>query len=140
MRDCGACNLCCKYFEVKDTTKQYEWCEHCNISVGCKIHETKPKQCKDFDCMWRDERTPEVLYPLTCGFFIADEGDPASLTIYTEKHKIKNVVKYMKDIYFYNKEDKLKHYVVRYDSNPKHIGVYSQEINPNDVYIENDNI
>jgi len=53
MRECGDCNMCCKLPSVKNLKKDYEWCKHCEIGVGCKIYEERPKQCKDFYCLWK---------------------------------------------------------------------------------------
>ena len=59
-RKCGDCNMCCKVYGIdsgfyeEDKThvfkKDYEWCKHCEVGVGCKIYETRPKVCKDFSC------------------------------------------------------------------------------------------
>ena len=51
--DCGDCNMCCKLYSIhepKDFKKDYEWCKHCEVGVGCKIYESRPKHCKDFQC------------------------------------------------------------------------------------------
>ena len=59
MRACGDCTLCCKLPAIKDFKEGYSWCKNCDIGKGCKIYETRPKPCIDFDCMWKDERTNE---------------------------------------------------------------------------------
>ena len=49
-RECGTCNLCCKLPYIENFKPQYKWCSNCEIGVGCKIYETRPKKCKDFYC------------------------------------------------------------------------------------------
>lgn len=55
-RECGSCTLCCKVYSVPEIGKAAgKWCEHCTPGRGCGIHEAQPKQCADFNCLWRTE-------------------------------------------------------------------------------------
>lgn len=52
-RDCGACTLCCKVYEVPAVeSKAGTWCRHCLPGRGCGIHETRPQHCRAFFCLW----------------------------------------------------------------------------------------
>lgn len=55
-RDCGACTLCCKVFDVPSLSKPMgKWCLHCRPGRGCGIHETRPEHCRAFFCAWMTE-------------------------------------------------------------------------------------
>jgi len=64
-RSCGSCTMCCYVFEVPAVaTRDYEWCRHCRVGVGCGIYETRPEDCRSFYCLWRmgfgtDEDRPD---------------------------------------------------------------------------------
>ena len=79
---CGSCTLCCKLLDVAELEKPGgRWCPHCAIGTGCKIYDTRPRPCRDFECLWlisqrdarplapalRPDRSKLVLY--------LDEGD-----------------------------------------------------------------
>ena len=130
MRDCGDCTLCCKLPAIKDFKEGYSWCKNCDIGKGCKIYETRPKPCIDFDCMWKDERTNEELKPNKVGFFIADEGDPKNLTLYTEEYKLKSIIPHLQRNQFYNKDDECMGFVIRYNNNPNDVAYYNYEMDP----------
>jgi hypothetical protein len=52
-RDCGTCTLCCKVYEVPAVESAAgTWCRHCQPGRGCGIHETRPRQCRAFFCLW----------------------------------------------------------------------------------------
>ena len=52
-RSCGGCTACCKVFSISELAKpEGVWCKHCNVGSGCKIYARRPKECKDFRCMW----------------------------------------------------------------------------------------
>ncbi|MCA3564025.1 MAG: hypothetical protein IOC90_06000 [Methylocystis sp.] len=52
-RDCGACTLCCKVYEVPSLNKPMnKWCSHCTPGRGCGIHATRPDHCRSFFCLW----------------------------------------------------------------------------------------
>ena len=130
MRACGDCTLCCKLPAIKDFKEGYSWCKYCDIGKGCKIYETRPKPCIDFDCMWKDERTNEELKPNKVGFFIADEGDPKNLTLYTEEYKLKSIIPHLQRNQFYNKDDECMGFVIRYNNNPNDVAYYNYEMDP----------
>ena len=96
-RECGDCNLCCKLPGMKfmkPPKPSYQWCNHCDIGVGCKIYKTRPQNCKDFICLYLGGLTN--LKPNRCGFFIYQERKDSTekkiLTIMCEEHILGKVV------------------------------------------------
>lgn len=52
-RECGACTLCCKVFDVPETQSPAgSWCRHCAPGEGCRVWLERPRQCRDFFCNW----------------------------------------------------------------------------------------
>ena len=52
-RACGPCTLCCKVYDVPEAASPMgRWCGHCEPGRGCRIWETRPAQCRAFDCNW----------------------------------------------------------------------------------------
>ncbi len=60
-RECSSCTLCCKVLGViaaEDETHPIlpkaagKWCSECTPGSGCRIYETRPVNCKDWDCGW----------------------------------------------------------------------------------------
>lgn len=89
-RSCGTCTLCCKVYDVPAVPKNMgAWCQHCNPGKGCKIWESRPDQCRAFNCNWilmdwlGEEWKPEtakLVFTLepTSGYllFQVDPGNP----------------------------------------------------------------
>ena len=70
-RQCSDCTLCCKILGVADLKKPArEYCPHCEINHGCKIYESRPKECVDFRCAWLLGSIPEELKPSKTGVMI----------------------------------------------------------------------
>lgn len=73
MRQCGDCTLCCKILGVAELNKKArEYCPHCEINQGCKIYQTRPKECSDFQCLWLLGEIPEDLKPNKTGVMLTD--------------------------------------------------------------------
>lgn len=72
---CGECTLCCDLFPVKWLDKPMNTsCVHCDI--GCKIHETKPSECSDFNCAYvQMEKANIELRPDNCGVIFEKLSD-----------------------------------------------------------------
>ncbi len=54
-RTCGGCNMCCKLLGIHldEVLKPAgSWCSKCEIGKGCTIYDTRPKECKTFECGW----------------------------------------------------------------------------------------
>lgn len=68
-RQCGECSLCCKVFDdIKDAPEKRRggWCSQCDPGgVGCKIYDTRPQVCRNFECVWvqHDKGLPDWLKP-----------------------------------------------------------------------------
>src|SRR5690348_2936212 len=62
MRNCGRCNLCCKILGVVDLPKpKDQWCNHCDKGMGCRIYHSRPKTCREFDCVWLQDSDGKIL-------------------------------------------------------------------------------
>jgi hypothetical protein len=58
LRECGPCQACCVVFKIKEIDKPpYQRCEH-QCDKGCAIHATKPAECADYLCLWREGVIP----------------------------------------------------------------------------------
>lgn len=88
-RACGACTLCCKVYDVPEAeTIAGAWCRHCAPGSGCRIWENRPKQCRDFHCLWltqdwlgpewKPDRAKIVFTTDPTGQFLKFQVDPGS--------------------------------------------------------------
>ena len=129
MRECGDCNMCCKLPSVKNLKKDYEWCKHCEIGVGCKIYEERPKQCKDFYCLWKMNLLSESLKPNKVGFFVMMENEHSAtekvLTVYCETHKINSIPKYLKNERITDNSNIPYRYCIRYNDNDNDLVLFN---------------
>ncbi len=57
-RTCGDCTLCCKVMAIEELAKPAgRWCGHCNPGHGCRVYDSRPAECRAFNCLWLiDER------------------------------------------------------------------------------------
>ena len=128
-RECGDCNMCCKLPSVKNLKKDYEWCKHCEIGVGCKIYEERPKQCKDFYCLWKVNLLSENLKPNKVGFFVMMENEHSAtekvLTVYCETHKVDSIPKYLKNERITDNSNVPYHYCIRYNDNDNDLVLFN---------------
>lgn len=72
-RECGECSLYCKLTEITEDDDPSiakpigEWCKHCRPgNGGCSIYESRPKLCRDFQCLWRSGLLEDHWKPLEC--------------------------------------------------------------------------
>jgi hypothetical protein len=64
-RNCKGCALCCKYLEIPDFKKMWEWCYLCDIEqYRCKSYEMRNQDCIDFRCSWLFGNLPEFMAPM----------------------------------------------------------------------------
>ncbi len=88
-RECGNCTLCCKVYDIHEIRKpEGRWCQHCTPGRGCRIHEDRPDQCREFFCLWltdadipldwKPERTKVVLSVFPENGFVYGQVDPGS--------------------------------------------------------------
>ncbi len=56
-RECGACTMCCKTMGVPELSKPaHKWCVNCNVGKGCNIYPDRPASCREFECVWLQDR------------------------------------------------------------------------------------
>lgn len=67
--ECGGCTLCCKLLETHDVPSEIgTYCHHCDQNVGCSIYSDRPKECRDYQCMWSQmENVGFEMRPDQCG-------------------------------------------------------------------------
>ncbi len=75
MRSCDGCVACCVLLGVPEIGKdQMTCCPKLDpVRPGCSIYETRPQPCRDFACLWLQERLPSSARPKTCGVVFADQ-------------------------------------------------------------------
>ena len=45
--------MCCRVYAIPQLDKPAgKWCQHCDIGKGCRVYETRPKLCVDYECLW----------------------------------------------------------------------------------------
>lgn len=81
---CGDCRACCiiPYIDFENGLKKpsYQVCTNCSEELGCKIHWTRPKPCRSFECLWlksqsRNDVMPLELRPDKCGVIFSEDTD-----------------------------------------------------------------
>jgi hypothetical protein len=72
LKSCGECSLCCRVLNAPEIGKpDDEWCQYYKAGVGCSIHKTRPKLCRDFQCQWtRTGHLGEEWRPDRCHFVL----------------------------------------------------------------------
>ena len=52
LRSCGECTACCTVLAVDELRKPMRWaCDHIHCA-GCRIYDTRPQSCREFNCLW----------------------------------------------------------------------------------------
>lgn len=87
-RECGTCGLCCKTMEVAALSKAAGmWCKFCTVTdkssaKGCRQYMLRPKQCRDFQCVWlMDSRLGPEWKPEVAKFVLASEYSGRVLSV-----------------------------------------------------------
>jgi len=77
MQECGECTLCCKLLETHGIYSPIgEYCKNCNPEKGCTIYEYRPKECRDYQCMWSQApRVGKELRPDRCNIIFDKISD-----------------------------------------------------------------
>lgn len=86
VRSCDSCTLCCKVLGIEALQKpQGAWCPHCDVGRACRIYETRPEECRTFDCLWlhRENLGPEWR-PDRAKFVLAVSSDNAVLLVFPD--------------------------------------------------------
>ncbi|HLH10880.1 MAG TPA: hypothetical protein VKV77_03250 [Methylovirgula sp.] len=74
---CGACSLCCKILEIEELQKPAgPACENCVAGGGCAIYEMRPDVCRDFECLWKSDRSlSSQMRPDRVGTLLMEDED-----------------------------------------------------------------
>jgi len=86
MRHCGSCTLCCKVLAVRALNKPMNaWCEFCEVGRGCKTYQTRPDECRTFDCVWlRDATFPDEFKPQKSKVVFTSEHGGGRISAYVD--------------------------------------------------------
>jgi len=92
MRECGECTLCCKLLEVHDIPSPIGvYCQHCD--KGCTIHESRPQECRGYQCMWSQmDDVGMEMRPDQCGIIFDRMSDDVISARLEEGMKLKPLV------------------------------------------------
>lgn len=74
MRSCGDCNACCIAPSIAEIAKPaFSPCHNlCGGNEGCSRYEDRPKDCRTFNCSWRNTPVlPNKFRPDRCGLVLA---------------------------------------------------------------------
>ena len=118
-RKCDGCNLCCYIPSIDEPTlKKEEWtmCQNCDVGVGCKIYEDRPKPCRTFDCSWIKGETPVEWKPDKVGFFATGHMEKV-MTLFADPKMLYQVERTLR-------EYGTGRYVIRYNDNPNQIAEF----------------
>jgi hypothetical protein len=64
---------------------RYQACRHCTAGKGCSVYDTRPQECRDFECMWlRDARLPDRLRPDRSRAIITTTNDGQGLVVHVD--------------------------------------------------------
>jgi hypothetical protein len=82
-RICGSCSLCCKLIGFAELNKPMgQWCPHFIKGSGCSIYESRPDECRSFNCQWLiNERFGDEWEPTRSKIVICHvwQGDTSKL-------------------------------------------------------------
>jgi hypothetical protein len=55
---CGACSMCCQVLEIVELQKPAGLtCKECVNGGGCQVYTTRPKVCREYECLWKGDRS-----------------------------------------------------------------------------------
>ncbi len=56
-KSCGSCNQCCQVLEIEEMKKPPGLlCGNCVPGGGCSVYLERPQVCRDYVCLWKDDR------------------------------------------------------------------------------------
>jgi hypothetical protein len=69
--------MCCKELELHTVASAIgELCRYCTVGTGCQIYDSRPDECKQYQCMWSQmEHVADDLRPDRCGVIFDRSGD-----------------------------------------------------------------
>jgi uncharacterized protein len=76
-KHCGPCTMCCSALEIVELEKPAgPLCKNCVAQTGCKIYQSRPSVCREFECEWLMSRTlPQTLSPFRTGVILMEADD-----------------------------------------------------------------
>lgn len=85
-RSCAGCTMCCKLLSVASLNKpRQQWCSHCDIGVGCKIYESKPRECSAFHCGYLlNNELAEAWKPVHCRMVLDFEPHANRIVVHVD--------------------------------------------------------
>ena len=84
-RQCGACALCCKLYEIPALQKaQGAWCQHCSTHKACDVYDVRPEVCERFECLWKEGYLPDEFYPARAHFAITYTKNGKGLQVHVD--------------------------------------------------------
>jgi uncharacterized protein len=74
---CGTCSMCCKILEIEELKKPAgPYCPNCKVGEGCGIYHSRPDVCRDYECLWKTDRTlSPQLRPDRSGTILMEDAD-----------------------------------------------------------------
>jgi hypothetical protein len=85
-RSCAGCTMCCKLLSVQSLNKpRQKWCDHCNIGVGCRIYESRPRECSAFHCQYLlNKELSEAWKPAYCRMVLDYEPHANRIVVHVD--------------------------------------------------------
>jgi hypothetical protein len=75
-RDCGDCNVCCSFYEIRQPELQKPaqvLCPNWSETGHCAIYDARPMPCRTFFCVWRKAASLDDWWrPDRCGIAIRE--------------------------------------------------------------------
>ena len=70
-RTCGTCTECCKTHPVDELQKLAgKWCRYRVKDKGCRVYDSRPNGCREFECQWLKGHGDETDRPDLTGIVI----------------------------------------------------------------------
>lgn len=71
-RECGECNLCCKWLTHSVYGQVVTPNNPCRfVREKCTIYEDRPPTCRTYHCAWLQGLLPEWMYPHLIGIIVS---------------------------------------------------------------------
>jgi hypothetical protein len=61
------------------------WCADCEQGTGCRVYDTRPPSCRNFQCFWlMSEDFPEEMRPDRCHALVSFNDTPDSVVLHVD--------------------------------------------------------
>jgi hypothetical protein len=82
---CGECTACCTVLGVTELQKpMYQTCKHV-CGAGCAIHQTRPAECRKYECFYYHNPIDISLRPDKIGLVIEPQDTKMGPTLVTRE-------------------------------------------------------